>query len=923
MAIVLIATAMRLYRLTAQSMWWDEGHSLFVAGHRLLDIPTIPAMDVHPPLYFWALHVWMALSGRSEFALRFLSLIFGVLTVALMYRVGRELLGPVGGCIAALFAAVSPLYLAYAQEVRMYTLVSLLSLLSMHLFARYMRASTPERSGRLLPYAIATAAGLYAHYFFGFLIILQNAYWLGAVLVSGRWRKRREWLLWIAGQVIILLLLAPQLLTATRQVTSYKNTNLIPPALGEFVVSCWRAFTLGANGGRENPMANAIPWMAAIAAVLIAGLLARYIPRADRRVRGSELSLWMLAFVVPIALYYGVLQDRASFSPRYLIVVTPALYVLLSYAAWQLGRRWLPLGVLGVVVVSAGFLCADRAYYFDPAYAKDETRELARFLEDRAIADDVVFIDVPHPLDYYYRGAAAQRYLFVDINTIADVLNTDCTGKQRLFFVRWRQSDTDPRGAVPFLLEKYGEFRGERDFRGYHVIWYDLPNPVHFSLPTELEPARVNFGDEIWLTGSAYGGHGQGPTSSDSEVQQRQVPAGSMAWATLRWQMPTDACEAADCSIDDLKTAVYLEDERGHKVGQVDKLLLSDRHLRTSGWSPDERAINVYTLPVAPATPPGEYHVMVTVYRTADGEPLPVLDAGGAPEGIAAQIGVLQVVRPDEPPTVSDLSIQTLVERALGDDLVLLGYDAPQRTAEAGTSLPLALYWQAQRNVGTDYSVRLALTDSAGEAVAEIDERPVDGTYPTTNWIAGEVVRDRLAFTPPATVPAGEYELWLGLVPAGTGRPVSELSLGGVTVEGRAHQFEVPPIETPLAANFDGKIGLLGYAETFDGDVLKLTLYWQARGATDASYKVFVHILSPDGKMWAQKDDVPGQGTLPTTGWIEGEVLTDTYGVVFDANVPLQDARIEIGLYDPVSGERLPVVDENGHVIADHIILPN
>jgi len=284
---------------------------------------------------------------------------------------------------------------------------------------------------------------------------------------------------------------------------------------------------------------------------------------------------------------------------------------------------------------------------------------------------------------------------------------------------------------------------------------------------------------------------------------------------------------------------------------------------------------------------------------------------------------VLQVVRPDEPPTIGELPIQRRVDEALGDDIVLLGYDAPQRTVEAGASLPLSLYWQAQRDVVTDYSVRLSLTDSAGTTVTEIDTWPVDGTYPTTGWIAGEIVHDQLDVALPATVPAGEYELRLGLVPAGADRPVAELSLGDVAVAGRTHQFAVPPIETPLAADFAGKIGLLGYSQALDRDTMSITLYWQARGTMDASYKVFVHILGPDGKMWGQKDDVPGQGTLPTTGWLAGEVLADTYDVPLDQNAPLQDARIEIGFYDPVSGVRLPVIDENGNAIADHVILPN
>ena len=91
--ILLIAFALRVYRLDAQSIWWDEGHSIQMASAALTQIPTLPGMDVHPPGYFVFLHGWMALAGRSEFALRDLSVVFSMLTVALLIRFAQELAG--------------------------------------------------------------------------------------------------------------------------------------------------------------------------------------------------------------------------------------------------------------------------------------------------------------------------------------------------------------------------------------------------------------------------------------------------------------------------------------------------------------------------------------------------------------------------------------------------------------------------------------------------------------------------------------------------------------------------------------------------------------------------------------------------------------------------------------------------------------
>ena len=142
--ILLLAFGLRLYRLDFQSIWWDEGHSIFVATHSLSQIPTLPAMDVHPPAYFALLHVWMAVAGEREFALRYLSVVFSLLTIALIWRFARSiqkrnLFASLSfPFLSALFAAVSPLYVAYAQEVRSYALITFLALTSTYLLWRIL-----------------------------------------------------------------------------------------------------------------------------------------------------------------------------------------------------------------------------------------------------------------------------------------------------------------------------------------------------------------------------------------------------------------------------------------------------------------------------------------------------------------------------------------------------------------------------------------------------------------------------------------------------------------------------------------------------------------------------------------------------------------------------------------------------------------
>ena len=129
LGLVLAAFILRVYRLDLQDIWWDEARNIDVAGRALAQIATAPELDIHPPVYFYLLHGWLAaagpnndqLPGQGAFAARFMSLWFGVLLVPLMAVLGRRVGGRWTGLGAALGAAFLPFLLGEAQETRMYT----------------------------------------------------------------------------------------------------------------------------------------------------------------------------------------------------------------------------------------------------------------------------------------------------------------------------------------------------------------------------------------------------------------------------------------------------------------------------------------------------------------------------------------------------------------------------------------------------------------------------------------------------------------------------------------------------------------------------------------------------------------------------------------------------------------------------------
>ncbi|NIN64221.1 MAG: hypothetical protein GTO63_05885, partial [Anaerolineae bacterium] len=103
---------------------------------------------------------------------------------------------------------------------------------------------------------------------------------------------------------------------------------------------------------------------------------------------------------------------------------------------------------------------------------------------------------------------------------------------------------------------------------------------------------------------------------------------------------------------------------------------------------------------------------------------------------------------------------------------------------------------------------------------------------------------------------------------------VGEIALPSLTVESRSRVFQVPPIQHRLPANLGGQVELLGYDldrnELQAGEAVHLTLYWRTLDEMEVSYTVFVHLINKENRIWGQRDSVPGNGTLPTTGWVKG-----------------------------------------------------
>jgi hypothetical protein len=122
-----------------------------------------------------------------------------------------------------------------------------------------------------------------------------------------------------------------------------------------------------------------------------------------------------------------------------------------------------------------------------------------------------------------------------------------------------------------------------------------------------------------------------------------------------------------------------------------------------------------------------------------------------------------------------------------------------------------------------------------------------------------------------------------------------------------------------------GQIVLRGFdlteASLHPGGALHLRLYWQALASVSKNYTVFIHFIDADGKVWAQQDTQPAQGSYPTGAWAKDEIVEDVHDVPLPTDLPTGHYHLALGMYLLETMERLPASNDAGTVLPDNRII--
>lgn len=537
LAILTLAGFLRLYGLGSESVWLDEAVSVHIAKTSLLSIIQSGINnDVHPPLYYLLLHFWMLLFGQSEAAIRSLSACFGIISVYLLYKVGRELFDHKVGLVASFLLAISAFAIYYSQEARQYSLLLLLTLLSFFFFIKILGADKPRKT-YIFFYSLANILLCYTHIFGLFAIGSQVLYFL---LFRSRYAKAQ--LAFWTAQTVTLVSFSPWifvLVTSTFRETVHTLDWIPEPSV--ILV----ARTLGALAGAgflRLPLGAFL--MLVFLFLCLAGVFyftkaakqkdsEQPLPRAKlmslvTSVAEPRTALLLMWFFFPFVMSLTLsLTVRPIFVSRYLIGVTPALYLLAarginnisssaktdivraftnhfstpcfpqSWGILRLGdtprsprqRGLAPLNspvnkrphiaranlVTAAIVVLVSLVSLPGLYTLYAQPQKGDWREVVSFVQQEAKPDDiVVFYPDYHSItfDYYYKGDPK-------ISVIASEVIEDeesLLGKERLWLVLPGYESNEDTSIKQELLDRYGSdsLMLQKEFSNVTVYLFDI-----------------------------------------------------------------------------------------------------------------------------------------------------------------------------------------------------------------------------------------------------------------------------------------------------------------------------------------------------------------------------------------------------------------------------------------------------------------
>ena len=735
-AILVVATWLRVYNLDGSSLWSDEGNTWALLSRSFGQIARDAAADIHPPGYYWLLKVWTNIFGTSVNGMRSFSVLAGVAVVFVVYGIGKRLDAHESARIswlallAALLSALNPLQIYYGQEARMYMLLALagtglfwalLGLVAQDDILRTVPQESPAPEGRhatrqpnriaySILYILCGTIGLWTHYTFPILLTAA------ALTHLYHWFQSHSTPLHpftpspshpFTLNAIILLTYLPWLSTAINRVLAWPR-KATTTSLTEGIELTLQTLAFGPLQDLPQLL---WPWLLAAALLPLIGLVALH-----RRTHVVALALWL---GLPIALMFGLNLFSDAFL-KFLLAASPAWGLLSAAVPGLIRWRVIPRVAIAIGAIALAWATLP-SYYANPA-ARDNYAGVARYIAALGDPDEaLVILDAPgqqEVWDFYNPGFATlalpQRRP-PDAQQTYDALSAAVAERSQIFALFWATEEADPDRLVEHWLDQHA-FKGLVSWQGnMRFVTYSLPN----RLVCDAVTPSASFGEQILLRAQCQ-----------PERPQR-VPAGDVVLLGLQWA--TNAPLSAR-----YKVTIQLLDARNQVIAQRDSEPAGGS-LPTDGWQPGQTVEDNHSIAIPPGTPPGTYRLIVALYDRDTFQRL-LTNSGDFME-----MGTVVVYRPERSLPLEVVDMMWRVNAVL-DEVTLVGYDLHRKGSDHAAETPIqvgdlvhvTLYWQAP-DILDSWPDDLHFTLRLGEQTLTA---PLAGSsYPTAEWQADEFVR--------------------------------------------------------------------------------------------------------------------------------------------------------------------------------------
>lgn len=618
---MVLAFALRTHRLAGQSIWYDEGLSVYYARRPLPELLALVSGSDHPPLYFLLLHFWLRLAAFGqpaiEYLVRYPSVIFGVLLVPLVYVLGSQLLSRQAGLLAAVLIAISPFHVWYSQETRMYTLVAFLTLWASYALLSNLQDARRNTQHATPTYCLTMTLALYAHFYATLILLAHAVFVTWWAWHRGRWHA---WARWAGASAVAVLLFLPWGGLAAGQLRANDTYWRGTLALGRTISQTAQAFAVGETITGRLAIAATLAYLLLGAATLL--IKRRVVTTSVVPERTSDSLVFLLTYIlVPLITLLAVSYNRPKFAPRYLLTATPALALLASQGVVTVGQRpvqrrmgvlrtGMALALLGVIVAANGLSL--RRHYTEERQFKADWRAAAEYIGEHGMPGDAVVVVAGHamPAFDFYNARQLDVYPIPSrlLPTVTDPVESgDVTttlnqlvaeGHDRAWLILWQERLADPRRLTLNLLFEHGRRLGvNQHFHGLNVLLFELPAGVSFDLPQPPHQLDALFDQRLRLVGY--------------DLSPISVLPGDTVTLRLYWR-------AVEPVSQDVTVFTQLLSDENRIVGQHDRRLGGDQY-PAFRWSIDDPVRETYQLTVQPGTPPGHYRLIAGVYLPPTG----------------------------------------------------------------------------------------------------------------------------------------------------------------------------------------------------------------------------------------------------------------------------------------------------------------